>query len=132
MGDSMSGVEYGRDALDFIEALEAHGKMPAAMQALELAFGRFGFETIIVAGLPNPDQAFSQMVLAKRWPAEWFRRYTNDNDDRAVIDINHKTLSGLLERIGLPSVIQHSGPRLDAVARANLHAPGSDAERKIA
>ena len=78
----MSAVEYGRDALDFIEGLEAHKKMPTAMEALEVAFGRFGFETIIVTGLPNPDQAFSQMVLAKRWPAEWFKLYTENNYDR--------------------------------------------------
>jgi LuxR family quorum sensing-dependent transcriptional regulator len=78
----MSVVDYGREALDFIEDLEAYRKVPDAMNALETAFGRFGFETIIVTGLPNPDQQFSQMVLAKRWPAEWFRLYTQNSYDR--------------------------------------------------
>jgi hypothetical protein len=63
-GIPMSGVDYGRDALDFIEGLNGYNEVPAAMDALERAFGRFGFETIIVTGLPNPGQNFSQMVLA--------------------------------------------------------------------
>ncbi|MBR0778813.1 autoinducer binding domain-containing protein [Bradyrhizobium diazoefficiens] len=78
----MSAVDYGREALDFIEGLEAHRTVPATMDALEAAFARFGFEHIIVTGLPNPDQRFSQMVLAKRWPVEWFRLYTEKNYDR--------------------------------------------------
>lgn len=78
----MSAVDYGREALDFIEGLEAYRKVPDTMDALGTAFGRFGFETIIVTGLPNPDQRFSQMVLAKRWPAEWFKVYTEKNYDR--------------------------------------------------
>jgi LuxR family quorum sensing-dependent transcriptional regulator len=75
----MSAVDYGREALDFIEGLEAYNRVPDAMDALEAAFGRFGFEHIIVTGLPNPEQQFAQMVLAKRWPAEWFRIYTEKN-----------------------------------------------------
>jgi LuxR family quorum sensing-dependent transcriptional regulator len=78
----MSAVDYGREALDFIEGLEAHRSVPATMDALEAAFARFGFEHIIVTGLPNPDQRFSQMVLAKRWPVEWFKLYTAKNYDR--------------------------------------------------
>jgi acyl-homoserine lactone synthase len=50
----------------------------------------------------------------------------------AVVDVNQKTLRGLLDRIGLPSVIQHRGPHLDAVARASLFASGNGAERQIA
>ena len=64
----MSATDYGREALDFIEGLEAHKSVAAAMDALDTAFCRFGFETIIVTGLPNPDQKFAQMIMAKRWP----------------------------------------------------------------
>lgn len=78
----MSAVDYGREALDFIEGLETHRRVPDAMNALEAAFRRFGFEAIIITGLPNPDQRFAQMVLAKRWPVEWFRIYTENNYDR--------------------------------------------------
>jgi LuxR family quorum sensing-dependent transcriptional regulator len=78
----MPATDYGRDALDFIEGLDSHTSASGAMDALEVAFGRFGFETIIVTGLPNPDQKFSQMVMAKRWPTEWFKLYTDNNYDR--------------------------------------------------
>jgi len=78
----MSSVDYGREALDFIEGLGAYGSVPDAMDALALTFGRYGFEHVIVTGLPNPDQRFSQMVLAKKWPAEWFSLYTEKNYDR--------------------------------------------------
>jgi LuxR family transcriptional regulator, quorum-sensing system regulator BjaR1 len=69
-------TDYGRDALDFIERLERLPTVAAAMDSMERAFNRFGFETLILTGLPNPDQRFEQVVLAKRWPAEWFKIYT--------------------------------------------------------
>jgi hypothetical protein len=91
VGNGMPEVDdYGRNALDFIEAIETLGTTDAVMNAMEKAFGRFGFETIILAGLPNPDQRFEQLVLAKRWPAEWFKTYTANNyirDDPTVLSI---------------------------------------------
>jgi LuxR family quorum sensing-dependent transcriptional regulator len=42
----MSAVEYGRDALDFIEGLNGHTAVAAAMNAVEGAFCCFGFETL--------------------------------------------------------------------------------------
>jgi LuxR family quorum sensing-dependent transcriptional regulator len=75
-------VDYGRDALDFVEALEAYTSVSTAMDALEAGFGRFGFETIVVTGLPNPNQRLSQLVLAKKLPPEWFEIYTGNNYDR--------------------------------------------------
>jgi LuxR family transcriptional regulator, quorum-sensing system regulator BjaR1 len=68
--------DYGRQALDFIESLEAVKTADAAMDAMADAFATFGFQTLIVTGLPNPDQRFEQVVLAKRWPTEWFKLYT--------------------------------------------------------
>src|SRR4051794_7796741 len=85
----MTAVDYGRDALDFIESLESYSNVPDAMNALERTFNGFGFEAIIVTGLPNPDQKFSQMVLAKRWPVEWFERYTQKNYDRVDPCVRH-------------------------------------------
>ena len=62
----MAAVDYGRDALDFIESLNRHTTITGVMDAVERAFHRFGFETIIVAGLPahsSPD--FSSHVMAR-------------------------------------------------------------------
>ena len=38
----------------------------------------------------------------------------------ATIDIRRETLDALHDRIGMDSIVQQDGPRLDAVARANL------------
>lgn len=71
-----TAADYGRQALDFIESLEGVATTDAAMAAMSDAFETFGFQTLIVTGLPNPDQRFEHVVLAKRWPAEWFKLYT--------------------------------------------------------
>jgi LuxR family quorum sensing-dependent transcriptional regulator len=71
-----AAADYGREALDFVEDLERLQTVDATMDSMEAAFGRFGFETLIVTGLPNPNERFEQVVLAKRWPPEWFRLYT--------------------------------------------------------
>lgn len=68
--------DYGRQALNFIENLECHRSRDAVMDAMADAFAVFGFETLIVAGLPNSGQSLEQIVLAERWPAEWFDLYT--------------------------------------------------------
>ena len=49
----------------------------------------------------------------------------------ATIDIRRETLDALHERIGMPAVVRHEGPRFDAIARTNID--GSAAmQRKIA
>jgi DNA-binding CsgD family transcriptional regulator len=68
-----------REALDFIESLEAYRWVPETMDALGTAF---------------------QMVLAKRWPAEWFSLYTEKNYDRVdpTVPMCRQTMYGF-ERI---------------------------------
>jgi acyl-homoserine lactone synthase len=48
----------------------------------------------------------------------------------AVIDVRRETVDALHDRVGMASVVRQDGPRLDAVARANLC--GLAAQRKIA
>lgn len=74
----METVDYGRDTFDFIEGLNKHTTIPGVMHAMERAFSRFGFETIIVAGLQHTDKDFASLVMAKRWPAEWSDHYTRE------------------------------------------------------
>jgi LuxR family quorum sensing-dependent transcriptional regulator len=69
-------IDYGRQALDFIEEIEPHTTVDKVMDAMERVFARFGFQTLIISGLPNPEQNLEQMILAKRWPPEWFKLYT--------------------------------------------------------
>ena len=59
----MTTADYGRDAFDFVDGLDRHTTVDGVMDDAERAFGRFGFETIIVAGLPlNSGQDFSSRV----------------------------------------------------------------------
>jgi LuxR family transcriptional regulator, quorum-sensing system regulator BjaR1 len=70
-------ADYGRDALDFVDRLKGLKSVAATIDAMEKTFNQFGFETLILTGLPNPEQRFEQVVMAKRWPAEWFKIYTS-------------------------------------------------------
>lgn len=67
--------DYGRQALDFIEGLESIGSVEATMDAMATAFAAFGFETLIISGVPNPGLELEELVLAERWPTEWFKLY---------------------------------------------------------
>ena len=75
---SKSANDYGKGALDFIERLERLTTVDAALDEMQKAFNRFGFETIILAGILRADQRLEHMVLAKRWPEEWFKLYTEN------------------------------------------------------
>lgn len=78
----MFAGDYGRQALDAIERLERCTTISGAMDVMTATFSRFGFETIVVTGLPEPGERFAQRVIAKRWPAAWFAFYTEENLDR--------------------------------------------------
>jgi LuxR family transcriptional regulator, quorum-sensing system regulator BjaR1 len=69
-------TKFGSDVLDFIVDLERIMTVEAAVDALSTMFNSFGFETLLLTGLPNPAQRVEQLVLAKRLPQEWFKLYT--------------------------------------------------------
>lgn len=72
-------AKFDLDVLDFVAELERFSSVDAAMNALTKAFHRFGFETLVLTGLPNPAQRLEQLVLAKRMPPEWFKVYTAED-----------------------------------------------------
>jgi LuxR family quorum sensing-dependent transcriptional regulator len=75
----LAAGDYGRVAFDFIEGLNRRTTVSGVMEDAERAFNRFGFETMIVAGVPvRPGGDFSSRVMAKRWPAGWFDLYTQN------------------------------------------------------
>jgi LuxR family transcriptional regulator, quorum-sensing system regulator BjaR1 len=59
----MSAVDDGREALGFIKGRKAYSRVSDAMDALEAAFGRFGFEHIIVTGLESGAATSSRWCL---------------------------------------------------------------------
>jgi LuxR family quorum sensing-dependent transcriptional regulator len=44
--------------------------------AMERSLALFGFENFIMTGLPHHDQRIESLVLLKKWPLEWYQRYT--------------------------------------------------------
>lgn len=68
-------TKFGQDVLDFIVELDRIPTIDQAMNALSGVFKGFGFETLVLTGLPNPAQTVEQVLLAKRVPNEWFKIY---------------------------------------------------------
>lgn len=86
----MTTADYGRDAFDFVEGLNKSTTVSAVMDDAERAFNRFGFETIIIAGLPlNSSADFSSRVIAKRWPTKWYELYTKLNYEHVDPVVRH-------------------------------------------
>jgi LuxR family transcriptional regulator, quorum-sensing system regulator BjaR1 len=68
-----------RDVFGFVDELERLSAVDDAANALEEAISRYGIEHFIAAGLSAKGHAFEELVLASRWPSEFFMLYV-DND----------------------------------------------------
>jgi LuxR family quorum sensing-dependent transcriptional regulator len=75
-------LDHSTEAFEFIEELDHLATPQAIIDAMERSFARFGFENFIVTGLPHPDQRIESLVLLKKWPLDWYRRYTQKSYDR--------------------------------------------------
>ncbi|MBB4038966.1 LuxR family quorum sensing-dependent transcriptional regulator [Microvirga flocculans] len=80
----MSGrrLDHTAEAFEFIEDLDRLTTPQDIIDAMERSFARFGFENFIMTGLPHPDQRIESLVLLKKWPIDWYRRYTHNGYDR--------------------------------------------------
>jgi LuxR family quorum sensing-dependent transcriptional regulator len=72
------------DALAFVDAVERLSRLDDVTSVMEQSLARFGVETFIVTGLPTKRQPFEELVMASRWPAEFFMLYIEN--DYARID----------------------------------------------
>jgi LuxR family quorum sensing-dependent transcriptional regulator len=81
---SVSGrsLDHSTEAFEFIEQLDNLATPQDIIDAMERAFARFGFENFIMTGLPHPDQRIESLVLLKKWPVDWYNRYTKNDYDR--------------------------------------------------
>jgi LuxR family transcriptional regulator, quorum-sensing system regulator BjaR1 len=74
--------DHSTEAFDVIQELDQLATSDEIVDAMERSFARFGFENFIVTGLPHPDQRIETLVLLKKWPLDWYRRYTHNGYDR--------------------------------------------------
>ena len=80
-------------ALRTIDGLTSVGTLDALADTLSTAFGAYGVDHFIVAGLPDLTVRFEKMVLLKHWSAEWFDVYTSEQYvlDDPVVRMCHAT-----------------------------------------
>ena len=71
--------EVSRDAFSFADAVERLATVDDVANALEHALRRYGFQSFIVTGLPTKGHPFEELVIASRWPPEFFMLYV-END----------------------------------------------------
>jgi LuxR family quorum sensing-dependent transcriptional regulator len=71
--------EASRDAFGFVDELDRLPTVDDVADAFEGAVARYGIEHFIVAGLSTNGFAFEELVIASRWPSEFFMLYV-END----------------------------------------------------
>jgi LuxR family quorum sensing-dependent transcriptional regulator len=70
---------WGREALDFVDAIEASETTASVISQFERMIGNLGFHAYIMAGIPTSGQSLRQLTIANGWPAEWFELYNREN-----------------------------------------------------
>jgi LuxR family quorum sensing-dependent transcriptional regulator len=70
---------WGRQALDYVDAIEASKTAESVISQFERMIGNFGFHAYIMAGIPTTGQSLEQLTVASGWPAEWFEIYNREN-----------------------------------------------------
>ncbi len=67
------------DAFGFVDGLEGRSTVDDIANAFEQAVARYGVEHFIATGLPTKGQPLEDLVIASRWPPEFFMLYI-END----------------------------------------------------
>src|SRR5260370_30260733 len=67
----MRGLEpyWGRQALDFVDAIEASETTASVISQFERMIGNLGFHAYIMAGIPTSGQSLQQLTIPKGTPA---------------------------------------------------------------
>jgi LuxR family quorum sensing-dependent transcriptional regulator len=71
--------EASRDAFGFVDELDLLPTVEEVANAFDAAITRYGIEHFIATGLSTKGVAFEELVIASRWPAEFFMLYV-END----------------------------------------------------
>jgi LuxR family quorum sensing-dependent transcriptional regulator len=70
---------WGRRALDFVNAIESAKTSAGVISQFGKMIGDLGFHAYIMAGIPAPGQSLAQLTVANGWPREWFELYNREN-----------------------------------------------------
>ncbi len=72
-----------RDAFGFVDTVAELPSVDDVANALERAVARYGLEHFIATGLSTRGLAFEELVIASRWPSEFFMLYVENDFARA-------------------------------------------------
>lgn len=72
-------MAYQDYALEVIEKIQEVTDANPLMDILGTAFGRMGFESFIISGLPHRGVDVRPFVMLNGWPLDWFVHYTKND-----------------------------------------------------
>lgn len=63
-------------AFEFVEHCTNGARPETVIRKLAASAASFGFDRIMLAGLPSPTERFEQFVVLNSWPKAWYERFT--------------------------------------------------------
>lgn len=68
-----------QSALDFIEKLSERSDVDQMLEQLRHVVGRFGFESFVLTGVPDPGRRIDGYIMLSGWSEGWFERYVSED-----------------------------------------------------
>jgi LuxR family transcriptional regulator, quorum-sensing system regulator BjaR1 len=112
MRSTRARSEFSRETFTFIDGLERLSTLDRVAMALEEALAQFGVENFIVTGLPTKDQSFDDLVIASRWPPEFFMLYADSDYVRSDPLAQQSIQSHMPFEWAAESYGSHADPRI--------------------
>jgi len=98
-------------AFDVIDRMRGANRQ-GIIDELTRLMSTFGFTSMILAGIPNPDDALKPHVVVQDWPEGWSQRYHEQN---------YGPLDSALQRVhSSPAPFRWSDTRAPGCARSNI------------
>jgi LuxR family quorum sensing-dependent transcriptional regulator len=72
-------VDHGRHVFAAVECLEKAADQQTLMEAWRACLEPFGFNSVLVTGLPDPPADPASFFLLNSWPSGWQGRYLAEN-----------------------------------------------------
>lgn len=66
-------------ALDFIENISAQSDVSAMLEKLRGVVERFGFESFLLTGVPDPGRRIDGYIMLSGWNESWLERYVSQD-----------------------------------------------------
>ncbi len=68
-----------QSALDFIEGISRQSDVDAMLEQLRRVVGRFGFESFLLTGVPDPGRRIDGYIMLSGWNQNWLERYVAED-----------------------------------------------------